>query len=335
MLFPKDRPMYPRLLTSFTRFDALIAELENASATCCLHTEFVGLQGWIFFGQGEPLGSLAREGTARHTGPQAARRIHSRADHAGGVLGVYGLEEDVARLLAGCIDAAPVYEGLSTDFASPDRLIARLREDGHSGHIDITLSDGRGEGLVLLDGGAVVKAMLVSDGQTFAGPDVIQSIVQLAANLGAVFNVYRTGAVAAGAGAPAEQAGPPADPADLAMFWSEMLSRAQRTVDRIAPGRFAEAFAEVMAERGDGYPYLAPDAGNFSYRDGAAAFAGDPPADVSGELGDCLLDTLARLAFRLKRADLESRVLADVSDLHMRHPDMAERLPQRAQALVS
>jgi hypothetical protein len=178
--------------------------------------------------------------------------------------------------------------------------------------------------------------MLVSDGQTFGGPDVVQSIVQLAANLGAVFNVYRAAAPAPAAALPtAEPELPPADPVELASFWSEMLSRAERTVDRIAPGRFAEAFTEVVAERGASYPYLSPESASFSYREGVASFAGSPPADVSGELGTCLLDTLARLSFRLKRADLESRVLADVSDLHVRHPEIADRLPLRTQALVS
>jgi hypothetical protein len=82
-------------------------------------------------------------------------------------------------------------------------------------------------------------------------------------------------------------------------------------------------------------PYLDPKSGRFSYSGGVARFEGEAPADISADLGNCLLDTLARLSFRLKRADLESRVLADVSDLHTQHPEMAHHLPLRAQALVS
>jgi hypothetical protein len=332
MLFPKDRPIYPRLRTSFTRFDALMADLESEQATCCLHTDFPGFSGWILFKGGEPIGSLAREGSQRHTGPSAARRIHSRSEQPGGTIEVYGLEDELIGTLVGCIDAVPMYEGLSTDFANPDRLIARLREDGHSGHIDIVLNSSRGEATILFENGNILRAVLLADGHTFAGPDVVQSIVQLAANLGATFNVYKS-AVAAAVAAVAND--PPPDPAELSSFWSEMLSRAERTVDKIAPGRFAETFKEVVGERGETFEYLEAAAANFGYAEGAATFKGTPPTDISAELGDALLDTLARLAFRLKRADLESKVLADVSDLHTRHPEMAERLPGRARALVS
>jgi hypothetical protein len=336
MLFPKDRPIYPRLRTSFTRFEALVAELEAEQTTGCLRLEFPGFGGWILFSEGEPIASLSREGATRHAGPAGARRINSRAEESGGTIEVYGLDEELVRVLAGCLDATPVYEGLSTDFANPDRLIARLREDGHTGHIDILLNGGRGEATILLQEGSILRAVLVSDGQTFAGPDVVQSIVQLSANLGATFNVYRAkeGGVAAQPEDEPEET--PADPAELAEFWSEMLSRAERTVDRIATaGRFASTFSEVVAERGEHYEYFDASQSRFTYAGGVASFVGTPPADVSGELGACLLDTLARLAFRLKRADLESKVLADVSDLHFQHPEIAERLPQRAQALVS
>jgi len=335
MLFPKDRPIYPRLRTSFVRFDALIADLEDDRVTCCLHAEFSGLSGWILFHEGEPAGSLAREGSTRHTGPTAARRIHTRAAQPGGTIEVYALEPGVVRSLAATIESVPLYEGLSTDFANPDRLLARLREDRHSGHIDIILDNGRGEGTILLEDGEVVRAVLLSDGRTFAGPDVIQSIVQLAANHGAVFNVYR--AAGAGGHTPGRpsSAPPPPDIDELSGFWSEMLARAERTVDQLAPGRFAETFAEVVSERAAAVPYLEPHAGRFTYGDGVARFEGEPPADISGELGTCLLDTLARLSFRLKRADLESRVLAEISELHTLHPEMAHHFPLRAQALVS
>ncbi|MGD9933923.1 MAG: hypothetical protein AB7T37_09395 [Dehalococcoidia bacterium] len=337
MLFPKDRPIFPVLRTSFTKFDVLVDELANEGVTGCLHGTFAGCDGAILFLDGSPAASLFNEGPKRFTGPEAARKIHAAAGRPGGLIEVYGLEEAVLQGLVRGLDAVPLYENLSTDFASPDRLFARLREDGHSGHVDVHLAQGKGEAVIMFEDGSIVRAVLVSEGKTYAGLEVADSIVQLAANHGATLSVYR---MAPGAEAPGVTAMPPPpqpiDPADLADFWTEMLTRAERVIDGIGgPGRFEESFNEVVAERGTIYPYLSPESRQFGFVGGAAMFSGEPPEDVSGVLDECLLDTLARLAFRLKRADLESRVLSEVADLHERHPEFAAHLPMRARSLAS
>ncbi|MCA9829237.1 MAG: hypothetical protein R3B97_06080 [Dehalococcoidia bacterium] len=336
MLFPKDRPIFPVLRTSFTRFDILIDELASEGATGCLAGTFAGCEGAILFLNGTPAASLFSEGTKRFTGPEAARKIHAAAGKPGGLIEVYGLEEAVLQGLVRGLDAVPLYENLSTDFASPDRLFARLREDGHSGHVDVHLASGNGEAMIMFEEGSIVRAVLVSEGKTYAGVDVADSVVQLAANHGATLSVYRTATEAVPESSPMPPPPAPIDPADLATFWTEMLTRAERVIDGIGgPGRFEESFNEVVAERGTIYPYLSPDARLFGFVGGAAMFSGEPPDDVSGVLDECLLDTLARLAFRLKRADLESRVLAEVADLHERHPEFAAHLPARARSLAS
>lgn len=337
MLFPKDRPIFPVLRTSFTKFDVLVDELASDGVTGCLAATFAGAHGAILFENGSPAASVFTEGTKRSTGPEAARKIHAAAGKPGGMLEVYALEEAVVQGLVRGLDAVPLYENLSTDFASPDRLFARLREDGHTGHVDVRLAQGKGDAVIMFEAGSIIRAVLVSEGRTYAGVEVADSIVQLAANHGATLSVYRTVEAPAAGSGPAMPPPPQPIAADqLSAFWTEMLTRAERVIDGIGgPGRFEESFHEVVAERGTIYPYLSPEARLFGFVGGAAIFSGEPPEDVSGVLDECLLDTLARLAFRLKRADLESRVLAEVSDLHEQHPEFAAHLPVKARALAS
>lgn len=336
MLFPKDRPIFPVLRTSFTKFDVLIDELATDAATGCLSAVFQGSDGAILFLDGTPAASVYNEGQRRYTGPEAARKIHAAASRPGGTIEVYALDEHVLQSLVRGLDAVPVYENLSTDFTSPERLFARLREDGHSGHVDVKLAQGKGEASILFENGMVVRAVLVSEGRTYAGADVAESVVQLAANHGATLSVFKVALEGTTIGTGTPPPPQPIDPAELAGFWTDVLTRAERVVDGIGgPGRFEASFNEVVEERATIYPYLSPASRQFAWAGGAAIFNGEPPDDVSGVLDECLLDTLARLAFRLKRADLESRVLTEVSMVHEQRPEFAAHVPMRAQALAS
>ena len=61
MLFPKDRPIFPVLRTSFTKFDVLVDELANEGVTGCLAGTFAGGEGAILFLDGSPAASLFTE----------------------------------------------------------------------------------------------------------------------------------------------------------------------------------------------------------------------------------------------------------------------------------
>ncbi len=403
MLFPKDKPLHVNLDTSFVVFPALLEYLVARRFSGCLRMELGDFEGTLFFGAGEVLDCGVEEGAQRLSGAPAQAAMVERSRAHGGRIDTFNLSPDLVTLLGQLVGGEPIFRDLSTEFANPDRLLTKLKEQGHTGYIEVSLSEGRGEGVIFLRDGAYVEAVLQSESQTYSGLPVVESIVQGAANLGAVFNVYR--AVPAGAvtqapqpaplavAVPAAMAPPPpwapvpatlddspgplpaplstatlaplaetgpaptqlhmitphpafaaarqaeqtADNSDEVLaFWSEMLSKAEGAVDRLSSeGRFATAFKEVLVEKAASFPYLDPFAAEFDYRDGKVTFAGEPPADLPEALGDCLHDTIARLAFRLKRADLETRVRAELSEMYDQHASMIDRFSPSTQALVS
>ncbi|MGH2634209.1 MAG: hypothetical protein ACRDG3_12425, partial [Tepidiformaceae bacterium] len=73
-------------------------------------------------------------------------------------------------------------------------------------------------------------------------------------------------------------------------------------------------------------PFLDPFAAEFEYRQGVIRFDGSLPEDFNRGLGDCLTDTVARLAFQLKRADLETRVRVTLSELMERNAGVIDQL---------
>ena len=367
MMLPKDRPLYTNLGTSFTDFDQLLAELKGTRATGYINVTFPDYEGIILLSAGDVVNALEQGEESRVSGSNARSAVLNRVRGKGGSISVYGLAPELVGLLSVLLESEVIYKSLETSFANPDRLVAKLRDDGHTGHLEFELPEGRGEGIIFMRSGQVIEAVLAHEGQASSGAPVAETIIQAAASYGATFHVYRAvssrpaAAVATPAAAalatpaaaverPSEAAAlpanvtpiaktevpPKADSKALLAFWSEMLARAEGAVDKLSSeGRFADAFREVLVEKASSYPYLDPFAAEFEYKGGQVVFHGPMPSDLSEALADCLQDTIARLAFRMKRADLESRVRAELSEMNWSHAAMIEGFSPTMQALVS
>lgn len=339
-MLPKDRPLHTNLSTSFTNFAQLMAEMEERQLTGYVELTFPDVSAVVLLAAGRVAG------TAEETPPGSPRvSIGERARARGGTIGVYALSEPLVALLASLGTRESLYRDLSTDFASPDRLLRKLQDDGHTGVVEVALRGG-GFGAIFMRAGEVVETVFERAGEFQSGATLAPSLLAAAGEGGATFNVSR-----AAAPPPVQQPvePPPADtppavapaagPAEtvaVLSLWSEILSRAEALVDRLSSaGRFSSALKEACIDRAVEYPYLDPFAAEFVYTSGIAVYEGELPPDFSEALGECLQDALARLAFQLKRADLESRVRAEMAGLASRHGHALSRFTPAGMALVS
>jgi len=330
MMFPKDRTLYPNLNTSFTSFEALLGDLKNRRLTGYVEVTFTDYTGTLLFSEGEVVNACQQEAGARLTGPNAARLITERAAEKDGTINVYSAFPDVVLLLHRLMDSRPLYKDLTSAFTSLDRLIAKLRSDGLTGYVEVHLGEENGLGVIYLHTGEPIESVL-SQGETFkTGQEALNGIVQSVNTHGGVFHVF----VEASAGPEAVTA--PSGPTqeshrdEILAFWSETLARTEETVDLLAkPGRFLMAFKEVLVSRAVTYPFLDPFAAEFKYAAGHIEFDGELPDDFSKALGDCLSDTVSKLAFQLKRTDLEQRVRTRLEGISEKHAAVVDRFGLR------
>lgn len=322
MLFPKDRTIYANLNTSFTAFDALLADLAFKRTTGHVDVTFPGYQGALLLSGGEIVQAVEVVEGEKVTGPAAAHHIIARAGEKNGSITVFGLAPEIVALIQRVIDARPLYRDLTSAFTSLERLIAKLRSDGLTGYVEVSVGEGQGMGIIFLSAGEPVECVFQGSGEATTGNQALESIVQSVTNVGGSFNVF-VEAGAPAAASPTAAAPAPQDAAfreELLAFWEDVISRTEKLADGLSkPGRFMTAFKEVLVSRASTYPFVDPFAADFQYANGHITFEGALPDDLSKALGDCLSDTVAKLAFQLKRADFESRVrgqLAGVSEAH-------------------
>ena len=337
MMFPKDRPVYENLNTSFIHFEELLTDLAARRFTGFVRVAFRGYEGVLFVSAGEVLNAVVERDQRTASGETAMAEIVHQARERGGSISVYELAALLLDLLARLVDSETVYRDLTTSFTSPDRLIDKLQSEGHTGYVEATLGEGRGYGMIFFEQGEAVEAVLSDDKESVSGPTIVDAIIQAANSVGASFNVFRAPRVATpappsvpGISGPAVATVAPAAPAmstaDIVILWQEVLAATEQVVDGFSSkGRFLTAFKEALVEHASTYPFLDPFAAEFEYRDGQVIFHGPLPADFSQGLGACLEDAVNRLSFALRRSDLETKIRSAITALGEGHAALAER----------
>ncbi|MGE3073228.1 MAG: hypothetical protein AB7N24_03980 [Dehalococcoidia bacterium] len=326
MMFPKDRTLYANLNTSFTSFDALIGDLQGRKLTGYVEVSAPGYTGTLLLSEGEVVGAQEISGGNRQVGPAATRSVMERATEKDGLINVYSAFPDVVLLLHRLMDSRPLYRDLTSAFTSLDRLISKLRSDGLTGYVEVHIAEGGAAGIIYLAGGEPVESVFSSGQEMINGQEALNAIVQAVNLAGGTFNVFVEANNEPVAGVPAQTPAQEGYRAEIIAFWEEVLSLAEAAADGFSkPGRFLTSFKEVLVSRAVTYPFLDPFAAEFSYAGGHISFDQPLPDDFNKALGDCLSETVSKLAFQLKRADLESKVRGQLAGISEKHSVVVDR----------
>ncbi len=360
MIFPKERAVYENLNTSFTIFPELIADLLSQRLTGYVQLRGPAFEGTVFLDRGVVLNAVARRGGRAVTGVDALRAIEERAAERGGGIGVYTLAPGVATMLAAIVDSEALYKDLSSSFTSLDRLIAKLRTEGHTGYIEIAGPDGGEFGFIFLNQGDPIEGVLCANGHSQTGAAIVPRLIDAVANMEATFHVYRAVApadaeasdaepvavAAAGAApapaaeeAPASFAPRPADSAaerqEQIELWQELLSRVELVVDQLGgKGTFATAFRRSLVAQAGRFPFLDPFAAEFEYSNGVLELHGPLDPELSLGAGTCLSETIAALGQQLRRGDLEQQIRAALVETVARNAAAIDRYGLRSTLAV-
>lgn len=359
MIFPNERAVYENLNTSFTIFPELIADLLSQRLTGYVQLRYPAYEGTVFLDRGVVLNAVERPGARTVTGVEALRNIEERAAERGGGINVYTLAPGVATMLAAIVDSEVLYKDLSSSFTSLDRLIAKLRTEGHTGYIEIADPDGGEFGFIFLSQGDPIEGVLCANGHSQTGAAIVPRLVDAVANMEATFHVYRAVAPeatepseaepvvarpahpgAATNGATAEQrsdtfvprpADSTAERQEQLDLWQELLSRVELVVDQIrGKGAFVTAFRRARVAQAGRFPFLDPFAAEFEYSNGVLELHGPLESELSLGAGTCLHETIAALAQQLRRNDLEQQIRAALVETVARNAAAIERYGLRA-----
>ena len=332
MIFPKGRVKHQNLMTAYTDLSALLSTLKTEGFSGTIEAEFPERRGILFIDSGEIInGEVKTEsGANRMVGPEAIRYLLSVSNQKDGVLNIYQLSPEHVVILASNLQHEIVFKGLSTDFARIDRLLLKLKEEKHTGFIEVYTKSQKPMGVLFLQEGDPAEMYAISDsGPSVFGRKSIPSFVESATKEGAVLDVYRS----LGRKPPIESVPVSVEKEaglkEMIQIFEEVLSRVERLVDRTAKkGTFLRIFKGSLIENSGKYPFLDPFGGEFDYREGMLQFSGTvEERDFAQGLGECLQTTLASIEEELPKSKmLPLKLRAEIESSLEPHRETIRRL---------
>ncbi len=298
MIFPRGEIRHQNLSTAYTNLSALISTLKLEGFSGMVEVEFPTRSGAIFMRTGEIINAeiKSKDGTKRTLGQEAFERLLSLSNQKDGTLHVYQFLPDQVTLVAKNLQYEIVFQGLSTDFTRMDRLLIKLKEEGHNGFMEILTKENRPLGVLFLERGEPIEMFITPErGPSIFGRKSIPTLVENANKQGLIFNVYRIPGeiqkkVLEGISKEVPQEPPKEglkeeglarkerkDLEEVLSLLQDLLLNLERLTDGLTHrrGAFLRAFKKSLIERSEEFPFLDPFAGEFEYREGMVRFSGE------------------------------------------------------------
>lgn len=302
MIFPRGEVRHQNLLTAYTNLSALISTLKLEVFSGMVEAEFPEQIGAIFIKTGEVINAEVKnkDGTKRTIGQEALELILSLSNQKEGILHVNQFLPEQVAIVAKNLRYEIVFQGLSTDFTRMDRLLVKLKEEGHNGFIEILTKESRPLGVLFFEGGEPIEMFITPEsGPSIFGRKSIPTLVESANKQGLIFNVYRSLEEVqkrVPKEIPKEVPKEPSkeipeeslkkeglvrkerkDLSEIISILQDLLLNLEKMTDDLThkKGTFLRTFKSALIERSGEFPFLDPFAGEFEYREGTARFTGE------------------------------------------------------------
>ena len=324
MIFPKGKMMYENLNTSFTNFGELLLNLNATSFTGYVHVSFLEYEGVLLVDSGKVVNAFEEIGETRATGQKAVASILSHAKDRDGTISVYHLSTEMVTMLASMMKGEVVYKKLTTELTSLDKLIDKLKNEEHTGYIEITMNKEKGTGIIFLQSGDAIESIVSTNGETISGPQVLNRMIETSSATGATFNVYKADPKGIFEDSVEIMAG--FELPQLLAVWQDILGAVERATHGLYDeGHFLDVFKDTLIERAADYPFLDPFAAEFEYKNGKIFFHGELVNNFSHGLGECLNATIDTLATENRDANLAAKIKTEVQAVKKKHAQVIEK----------
>ncbi len=269
MILPRGEVRYQSLLTAFTDFPGLLEALKSEGFSGMVEIEFPETRGVVFIDSGETINAEvgSTDGSKRIIGQEAIRTLIPLSGQKDGVLNVYRFSPEQVAIVASHLEHEILFQGLSTDFTRLDRLLLKLREERHSGFIEVFSAGHQAMGVLFLEEGEPMEMFsLPESGSSVFGRKSIPLFVENAIKEGAILNIYRSQIKISRAEpikGTAKQAGEKIKEEtgiteagegqqELILFFQEILSRVEKLVNGVSrKGAFLSAFKRSLIEKAE------------------------------------------------------------------------------------
>jgi hypothetical protein len=349
MIFPRGEVVHKNLSTAYTDLSALLDTLELEGFYGAIEIDFPKARGFLFVDSGEVINGEIQMESERVTGQAAVQTLLDFSEQKDGVISIYRLPPEQVILIANSLGLEALFKDLSTQYVHVEEFLLRLKEEKHTGFIEVMGKDHRPMGVLFIEGGEPIEMFTTpKTGPSVFGRMSIPIFIQNAAQHGAFFNVYGKKGISPqvkeiviekeedvpteGGGVLAERVVPAEREEgfeETLLLFHEFLSNAERMVDSLSSGgTFKNAFKKGLIEKAEEFGFLDPFAGEFEYRNGKIQFTGEAgKEEFARGIVECFRSALAHFDEELPKQKMVSlKLKAGIESFIEHHREALKRL---------
>jgi hypothetical protein len=345
-IFPRGEVVHKNLSTVYTDLSALLGTLKLEGFYGAIEIDFPKGRGFLFVDNGEVINGEIRAGVDSETvtGQEAIQALLDFSKQKDGVISVYRLLPEQVTLIANSLGDEVLFKDLSTQFVHLDQFLLKLKEEKHTGFIEVMTKEHHPMGVLFIDQGEPVEMFTIpKTGPSVFGRMSIPVFIENAAKQGAFFNVYgkkgeplHVEQVLPDRKEETQVDGNGAEPAksengwkELLLLFQEFLSNSERLVDSLSSGgTFKKAFKTALMKKCEEFDFLDPFAGEFEYKDGTITFKGKTGReDFAKGIIECFRSTLSHFEGTLPKEKMVSlKLKAGIESFLSKHKEVLKRL---------
>jgi hypothetical protein len=343
-IFPRGEVVHKNLSTAYTDLSALLNTLQLEGFYGAIEIDFPKARGFLFVDHGEVInGEIRMEADSeRVIGQAAVQTLLDLSEQKDGVISIYRLLPEQVVLLANSLTYEVLFKDLSTQFVRLEEFLLKLKEEKHTGFIEVMGKEHHPMGVLFIEGGEPIEMFTTpKTGPSVFGRMSIPIFIENAAKHGAFFNVYGKRRIVPQVKeieAKKEEGVPIEEEAtarreegfeETLLLFHEFLSNAERMVDALSSGgTFKRAFKKALIEKADEFGFLDPFAGEFEYKNGKIEFTGEAgKEEFARGITECFRYALSRFDEELPKEKMISlKLKAGIESFIEHHRETLKRL---------
>jgi hypothetical protein len=192
VVIPKRQPVLENLNIYYLDVRKLLEHFQGEIGSGGIYFKSHAAEGVIFFDQDQLVSGFFEDKDISISGNDAVERLLAAGDEYNFSVNIYQIGPEEVYFWASIPTAEKIYKNLSTEFTDLEGLIKKMGAEKMTGYIDVTISNGKENGLIFLINGKI-KGGSYSWGNGAPSPSKKNQdlLIQKTKELGGTFNVCR------------------------------------------------------------------------------------------------------------------------------------------------
>ena len=192
IIIPKEKPVLENLNSYYLDIEKLLEHYQGELGSGGVHFRALSAEGVVFFDKDDLLNGFFRDAQGDFEGEAAIDHLIKAAGNNNFRISIYEIDADKVYFWANIPAAKVIYKNLSTEFTDLAGLVKKMSSERLTGHIDVSIGDGKEGGLIFLDHGKVIGGSYSwGKGGLNRSQKSVEALIRKTKEAGGVFHVSR------------------------------------------------------------------------------------------------------------------------------------------------